>query len=187
MFPERVISPFCIYLPSSPYSPYSQARKWSGDYESYFWITFLIMSPPSFMNLGKILPIRASGFFYGKWRVSSNSVVPTNLTTNVPFYFSFSYEQLSCCKWQRNLGLAFVVVALGYNKVLLGVMPELDDRDAGVDHSWVHTHKKTTVFWAKQTYKQLHSTWRIRPSGASRLDGVGAHRRANGGELCIGP
>lgn len=49
-------------------------------------------------------------------------------------------------------------MALGYDKVLLGVMPELDGRDAGVDHAWVHTHKEPTVFWERQTHKQLYST-----------------------------
>lgn len=71
------------------------------------------MSPPSFMILDKILPIRASGCTCGKWRVSTSAAVPTNVTANVPFYFSISWEQQSCCKWYETWVL-FVDVAVRY-------------------------------------------------------------------------
>lgn len=116
--------------------------------------------------LGKILHIRASGCFCGKWRVSTSSVIPTSLTTNVPFYSFPSLVSISCVANDKETW-ALVGVALWSNKVLLGVMPESDNRDAGMEQAWVHSHREPTMFWERQAHKWSHSTGAIGLIGAS--------------------
>lgn len=48
-----------------------------------------------------------------------------------------SSELQSYCKQQRNMGKA-----LRGDRVLLGVRPEADSRDAGTAEAWAHTHRE---------------------------------------------